>query len=59
MSAYVNYLQDNWVHKLPTAQFANNNSAHASTSITSFYAEKGSHYSIEVTVQAIPADRLV
>jgi hypothetical protein len=53
---YVNYLQDDWVYWLPLAEFAYNNSAHASTGVTPFYAEKGFHPSIEATVQAIPAD---
>jgi transposase InsO family protein len=56
LRAYVNYLQDNWVYWLPLAEFAYNNSVHASTGVTPFYAEKGFHPSIEATVQAIPAD---
>jgi hypothetical protein len=50
LRAYVNYLQDDWVYWLPLAEFAYNNSVHASTGITLFYAEKGFHPSIEATV---------
>ncbi len=56
LRAYVNYLQDDWVYWLPLAELAYNNSVHASTSVTLFYAEKGFHPSIEATVQAIPAN---
>ncbi len=44
------------MHWLPLAEFAYNNSVHASTGVTPFFAEKGFHPSIEATVRAIPAD---
>jgi hypothetical protein len=47
------------VHWLPLAKFAYNNSVHAFTSVTLFFAEMGFHPSKEVTVRAIPADRSV
>jgi hypothetical protein len=53
---YVNYLQGNWVHRLPLTELAYNNSIHASTGITLFFAGKGFHRSIEATVRAILAD---
>jgi hypothetical protein len=56
---YDNYLEDDWVHWLPLAEFAYNNSIHASIGITPFFAEQGFHPSIEATVRAIPADRSV
>ncbi len=59
LRAYVNYLQDDWVYWLPLAEFAYNNSVHASVGVTPFYAEKGFHPSIEATIQDIPADRIV
>ncbi len=59
MRAYVNYLQDDWVYWLPLAEFAYNNSVHASTGVTPLYTEKGFHPSIEATVEAIPADKTV
>jgi hypothetical protein len=55
----VNYLQDNWVHWLPLAKFAYNNSIHASIGVTQFFTEKGFYPSIAATVRAIPADRSV
>jgi transposase InsO family protein len=59
LRAYVNYLQDNWVYWLSSAEFAYNNSIHASTGVTPLYAEKGFNPSIEATVQAVPANRSV
>jgi hypothetical protein len=47
------------VHRLPLAEFAYNNNIHASTSVTLFFAEKGSHPRIEATVWAVPADGYV
>ncbi len=41
---------------LPLAKFAYNNSIHASTGATPFFAEKSFHPSIEATVRAILAD---
>ncbi len=52
-------VQDNLVHWLPLAEFAFNNSVHASTGVTPFFTEKGFHPRIEATVRAIPADRFV
>jgi RNase H-like domain found in reverse transcriptase/Reverse transcriptase (RNA-dependent DNA polymerase)/Integrase zinc binding domain/Chromo (CHRromatin Organisation MOdifier) domain/Integrase core domain len=43
LRAYVNYEQDNWVELLPLAQFAYNNSVHASTKMTPFFANHGYH----------------
>ncbi len=43
LRAYVNYEQDNWVELLPLAQFAYNNSVHASMKMTLFFANYGYH----------------
>jgi hypothetical protein len=59
LRAYVNYIQDDWVHWLPLANFAYNNSIHDSISVTPFSVEKGFHSSIEATVQAILVDRFI
>ncbi len=56
MRAYGNYLQDDWVHWLPLAEFTYNISVHASTSVTLLITEKGAHPSIKTTIWAIPAD---
>ncbi len=50
LRAYVNYLQNDWVYWLLLAEFAYNNSVHASMGIIPFYAEKGFHPSIEATI---------
>jgi hypothetical protein len=59
LGAYVNYLQDDWVHWLPLAEFSYNNSVHASTGVTPFFAEKGFQPSIEATVWATLANESV
>jgi hypothetical protein len=38
LQAFCNYEQDNWVELLPLAEFAYNNSVHASTRMTPFWA---------------------
>jgi hypothetical protein len=38
LCAFCNYEQDNWVELLPLAEFAYNNSMHASTRMTPFWA---------------------
>jgi hypothetical protein len=54
--AYVNYLQDDWVHWLPLAESPYNNSIHASAGVTPFFAEKAFQPSIVATVRAVQAD---
>ena len=41
LRAYVNYLQDDWTRWLPMAEFAYNNSRHASTGMSPFRALMG------------------
>jgi hypothetical protein len=41
LRAFTNYEQDNWVETLPLAEFAYNNSMHASTRFTPFFANYG------------------
>jgi transposase InsO family protein len=41
LRCYVDYLQDNWMELLPYAEFAYNNSVHASTGTTPFFANYG------------------
>lgn len=40
---FVNYRQDNWVELLDTAEFTYNNTEHASTKVTPFFANYGYH----------------
>ena len=41
LRTYCNYEQDNWTEMLPMAEYAYNNSKHAATKITPFYANYG------------------
>jgi hypothetical protein len=59
LCAYINYLQDGWVHWLPLAEFSYNNSVHASTGVTPSVSEKGFYSSIEATVWASTAKKSV
>ena len=43
LRAFTNYEQDDWVELLPLAEFAYNNSIHASTRMTPFFANYGYH----------------
>jgi hypothetical protein len=56
LRAYVNHLQDYWVRWLPQAEFAYNNSVHASMGLTPFYAEKTHHPGLSECIQEVPID---
>jgi hypothetical protein len=56
---FVNYLEDDWVHWLPLAEFPYNNGVHVSTGAMPFFAEKSFHPSIEATIWAFLANGLV
>ncbi|KAG9590724.1 hypothetical protein KCU77_g7839, partial [Aureobasidium melanogenum] len=43
LRAYVNYHADDWVQWLPLAEFAANNTASASTTVSPFFANYGQH----------------
>jgi hypothetical protein len=43
LRAFATYEQDNWVDLLPLAEFAYNNSVHATTRLTPFFANYGYH----------------
>ena len=45
---YYNYQQDNWSKLLFLAEFAYNNAPSATTSVSSFFANKGYHLNITV-----------
>jgi len=50
LRAYCNYQQDNWSELLPLAEFAYNNAPSAATGITPFFANKGFHPNLSVSV---------
>jgi hypothetical protein len=50
LRSYINYRQCNWVKWLPLAEFAYNNSVHASTRVTPFFALMGHHPRTEDTL---------
>jgi RNase H-like domain found in reverse transcriptase/Reverse transcriptase (RNA-dependent DNA polymerase)/Integrase zinc binding domain/Chromo (CHRromatin Organisation MOdifier) domain len=56
LRAYCDYQQDNWTDLLNLAEFAYNNSSHASTHVSPFYANYGYHptFQLKVTRQTDP-----
>ena len=48
LCVYCNYQQDNWSELLPLAEFAYNNALSATTSVSSFFTNKGYHSKISV-----------
>ena len=50
LRAYCNYQQDNWSELLPLMEFAYNNAPSATTGITPFFANKGFHPNLSVSV---------
>jgi hypothetical protein len=66
LRAFINYEQDNWVSLLPLAEFAYNNSVHASTKRTPFEANYGYHPRMQfrppkpsTVLKALSADRFI
>src|SRR6266481_2199343 len=53
---YINYQQDDWVHLLPLAEFAYNNTQHSATGVTPFFADKGFHLKLEVSLESVPSE---
>ena len=53
---YVNYQQDDWVNLLPLAEFAYNNTLHSVTMVTPFFANKGFHPKLEVSLKPVVSD---
>ena len=51
LRAFCNYQQDDWQELLPLAEFAYNNSVHASTGKTPFFANYGYHPNSAATVK--------
>ena len=48
---YCNYQQDNWSELLPLAEFSYNNAPNATTSVFSFFANKGYHPNISIHLE--------
>jgi len=53
LQVYVNYQQDNWVNLLPLADFAYNNTSHSVTMVTPFFANKGFHPKLKVSLESV------
>jgi transposase InsO family protein len=48
LRAFCNYAQNDWVNLLPLAEFAYNNTKHASTGVSPFFANYGFHPSFDI-----------
>ena len=53
---YINYQQDNWVNLLPLDKFAYNNTSHSVTMVTPFFANKGFHPKLKVSLGSVVSD---
>src|SRR5882672_7675714 len=53
---YINYQQDDWVYFLPLAKFAYKNTLHSATMVTPFFANKGFHPKLEVSLASVVSD---
>src|SRR5882672_4027091 len=53
---YINYQQDNWVSFLPLSKFTYNNTLHSATMVTPFFANKGFHPKLEVSLESVVSD---
>ena len=56
LQVYINYQQDDWVNLLPLAEFAYNNTSHSVTMVTPFFANKGFHPKLEVSLEPVVSD---
>src|SRR5882724_9409675 len=52
----INYQQDDWVNLLPLAEFAYNNTSHSATMVTPFFANKGFHPKLKVSLEPVVSD---
>src|SRR5882724_4959654 len=53
---YINYQQDDWVNLLPLAEFTYNNTSHSVTMVTPFFANKGFHPKLKVSLEPVVSD---
>ena len=50
---HINYQQDDWANFLPLAKFAYKNTSHSATMVTPFFANKGFHPKLEVSLKSV------
>src|SRR5882724_10176251 len=56
LQVYINYQQDDWVNLLPLAEFVYNNTSHSATMVTPFFANKGFHPKLKVSLEPVVSD---
>src|SRR6202040_3171256 len=52
---HTNYLQDDWTSQLPFTKFVYNNTPHSATGVSPFFANKGYHPRLTISLEGIPA----
>jgi len=53
LQVFINYQQDDWANLLPLAKFAYNNTAHSAIQVTPFFANKGIHPKLKVSLTSV------
>ena len=56
LRVFINYQQDDRKNLLPLAEFAYNNTQHLAMSVTPFFANKGFHQKLEVSLESVPLE---
>ena len=56
LQVYINEQQDNWDNLLPLAEFMYNNTLHSATMVTPFFANKGFHPKLEVSLEPVVSE---
>ena len=56
LRVFINYQQDDWKHLLPLAEFTYNNTQHSATTVTPFFANKGFHLKLKVSLESVPSE---
>jgi hypothetical protein len=55
LRTFINYQQDDWYDQLPLAEFVYNNAPHSATGVSPFFANKGFHPRLTISLKDIPA----